>query len=471
MESCVVWFLVRIIAITTTILWIHRTVFVGAFSRSTIYPAFTVPLSFNSHPRVKQLFSGKEDYDNFEETSFAKRQDSAASPQPYWEGGDFDWNEYDNMPDSVNPQDFLEPDVLQWEKCATSAGTAWVLLPPPSVSQPTCIVHFVGGTFMGSAPNVWYRTLLQDIVRHTSCAVIATSIPVTISQSPLNHVRLSQQLLQQFRIAYRDVLVDEYGSEVLQLIPLCGIGHSLGARLLTVLATTTLGKVQVSPPSSRESFTTLTYKSYVLISFTNYGAAAGIPGVAQLFRQSRRLERQKQQEMEPGGAADDREWDDDNDDEDFSELWQELTDFVQAGATRVQKALTPPSKALEFHPNPEQLWAAIQQDQRYTIPQTLIVQFDDDEIDQSAQFATSIVNCSDTKFARLRGTHLTPVSFVSHHAGDKDENRSFLEHINSRAGRLLFQLFRGRQQLSHQESLRELRQSIARYITEVVTKP
>jgi Protein of unknown function (DUF1350) len=463
MVSCIASLIVRIVLVATTGQW---TVFSNAFSSST---PFARSRTSSSYPYAQRVFSRREDYYDYGDNADTGRRDSAVSSQPYWDDSDVDWNEYDGLPDSVTPQEFLEPDVLEWEKCATAAGTAWVLLPPPSVSQPTCIVHFVGGTFMGSAPNVWYRTLLQDIVRHTSCAVIATSVPVTISQSPLNHVKLSNQLLQQFRIAYRDVLADEYGAELLQAIPLCGIGHSLGARLLAVLATSTLGKITVAPQSSRQSSTTLSYKSFVLISFTNYGAAAGIPGVAQLFRNSRRLERQKQQDLSPDVTGDDSEWDDD--DEDFSELWQELTNFVQAGATRVQTALTPPSKSLEFHPTPEQLWTAIQQNQRYTIPQTLIVQFDDDEIDQSAQFAASIANCSDTKFARLRGTHLTPVSFVSHHAGKKEENRSFLQQINSRAGRLLLQLFQGRQQVSQQESLRELRQSIARYITEVVTKP
>jgi hypothetical protein len=79
------------------------------------------------------------------------------------------------------------------------------------------------------------------------------------------------------------------------------------------------------------------------------------------------------------------------------------------------------------------------------------------------------------KFARIRGTHLTPVSVQDDQAvavgGSSDISRAWFQQINSRAGRVLWAALKGRQQAESNEiALRELRQSVARYITEIVTK-
>jgi len=363
----------------------------------------------------------------------------------------------------------LQEDTMEWERFPTDAGVVHVLLPPPTVLLPTTVIHFTGGTFFGSAPNLWYRQLLQDIVKNTQAVVVATSIPVTLLQSPLQHVKLAKKIQRQFETAWRDVLVDEYGDD-LQTVPICGLGHSLGARLMVVMSTlgtaATTAKERkkrvVSPPP---------YKSSILISFSNYGASAGIPGISQLNKASRRI---KEKEVHDGGRPKSRrrdDWlDDDDDDEDWGELFQELQGALREQAGWVKLALTPSSQQLELYPTPEQLWSALQEDRRYTIPETLVVQFDDDEIDQSSKLATALQQTSDVKFARVRGTHLTPVSVQNDQAGSAD-SRAWLQQINSRAGRILFALLKGRRQSgSNEVSLLELRQSIARYIIEVVTK-
>ena len=48
---------------------------------------------------------------------------------------------------------------LDWEVCSDGESEALVLLPPAAVERPTAVVHFIGGTFFGSAPKLWYRTL------------------------------------------------------------------------------------------------------------------------------------------------------------------------------------------------------------------------------------------------------------------------------------------------------------------------
>jgi hypothetical protein len=211
---------------------------------------------------------------------------------PYWEDEDDDDDdafERDRQYGSYDGsyEESLQEDVMEWERIQTDAGVVHVLLPPQTVLLPTCVIHFTGGTFFGSAPNLWYRQLLQDIVKNTQAAVIATSIPVTLLQSPLQHVKLAKKVQRQFQTAWTDVLLDEYG-ETLQNVPVCGLGHSLGARLMVVLAT--LGALPASGSGRKPRITPPPYKSAVLVSFTNYGAAAGIPGIYQLNKASRRME-------------------------------------------------------------------------------------------------------------------------------------------------------------------------------------
>jgi hypothetical protein len=288
-------------------------------------------------------------------------------------------------------------------------------------------------------------------------------------QSPLQHVQLAQKIRRQFQTAWWNVLVDEYGQDALAGVPVCGLGHSLGARLLVVLATLQ---------------STQQYKSFILMSFTNHRAAAGIPGIAQLIKTSQRLEQQEddqdddevpsswREERRRNGARRRRrrrdDWWDDEDDDDWGELLQDLRDSVRKQTNRVRTALTPAAQDLEFYPTPEQLWTALTENARYTVKQTLVVQFDDDEVDQSAKLASCLKATSDVKFSRLRGTHLTPVST---HDSSGQSRKAVWQQVNDRVGRTLVKLLlSGRRRRPNKEALQDLRQTIARYITEVVTK-
>jgi Protein of unknown function (DUF1350) len=369
--------------------------------------------------------------------------DDERPSSPAYQGREY-WDRSEDDPASwESASDYrtrLERDVPEWEPCKTdSDGTAWVLLPPPSVVQPTAVIHFVGGTLLGSSPQVWYRQLLEGIVKNTSAAVVASTIPLTLTKSPLNHVRLARSLQRQFEIAYNEVLIDEYGP--LPTVPVCGMGHSLGARLLVVRATLGERPRRTPPP----------YKSFILMSFTNHRAASGIPGLAELSRRSRDLEQRPTARQRRTSAKVDSESDD---------ILQSMTEYVKSGTNYVQALLTPAPSSLEFYPSPGELWKAISEGQRYLIPQTLVVQFDDDPIDQSSQLATSIGG--NVKFCRLRGTHLLPASS----GGSEDDSHAKGNRANP-LERLLARATTSRENIN---ALRELRQSIARYITEVVTK-
>ena len=335
---------------------------------------------------------------------------------------------------------------VDWE--LAEDGNTWVCLPPAYVSRPTAIVHFCGGTFFGSSPKLWYKTLLEGVVRATQCTIVATPIPVTLLKNPLQHVQLSRTLQRNFQMAVVDILEDEYGD--LEDVPIVGMGHSLGARLMTVLATLSQPKNSAVAP----------YASYILMSFTNYGASASIPGVQSLLKERRKIDYN-------GGRR--RSYDDWEDEDEEDVEWEELYREFQETMSDVKDALTPRSEDLEFVPSPDQLWTALLDDKRYSVPQTLLVQFDQDDVDQSPRLAETLVktNSSDVKFARLNGNHLTPVNV------DDDDNGKggggWLQ-LPTQASKAAWKLIRGSGKSVQQdsESLLDLRQSIARYISDVV---
>lgn len=386
---------------------------------------------------------------------------------------------------------------LEWEACSCDTGTAHVLLP---VDRPTCVIFFVGGTFFGSAPSWWYHGFLTDLVKHTQAAVIATSIPVTLS-TPLNHVSLAKKLQRQFQVAWRDVLVDEYGQQM-EGIPICGIGHSLGARLLVVLATLHSPPQQPSKESQRPSWPSsypkppTTFKALVLISFTNHGAATAIPGIHSLNRASRKLEQEINQAKKKNAkknksrnrqTSSQQSWYYDPDsnyyendeyeeeeEEDWGDILEDLGTIVQEQATKLKSVLTPSSESLEFYPGPDQLWKALALDHRYTVNNTLVVQFDDDEMDQSSKLAFILQNVNRSVFfSRIRGTHLTPILLVSSSSSSSPDNGGLVNRIYQRLGKELARIWTGRpwNNLQNKEARSRLRQAVSSYLIEILAKP
>ena len=438
----------------------------------------TVNVAYKTHRihRIQQglsrRFQNRESYNYYDDYYDSLDEDQRVEKDDYWyeekqslqqqsRGGMY--KVYFDSSAAVDPKETQ----LDWEICSNGENEALVLLPPEAVERPTAVLHFVGGTFFGSLPKVWYGSLLEGIVRNTQCAIVITPIPVTLLKSPLQHVSLARKLRSSFEYAWSSVLEDEYSD--LSDVPVCGLGHSLGARLLVVMTTLSKNKVGTIP----------SFKSFILISFTNFGAEAGIPGVSALLKETKKQERTSQVSRERErrkNAQKSREKrftdgsfakeGDEEDDEEWGELIEDLQQLLKEQASRVRNALTPDSRDLEFNPSPEQLWKAIRDDRRYAVPKTLLVQFDDDVIDQSSKLAHVLhdTNSSEVHFARLRGAHLTPVSV------DRGDDAGWFG-LTSKTSVAVWKAIKGRDAtLAQDEAMRDLRQSICRYISDVVTK-
>ena len=96
----------------------------------------------------------------------------------------------------------------------------WVLLP----RQPIGIVHFLGGAFVATAPQVTYRCLLEELGKK-GYIVVATPF----NNTTLDHGAIARNVLHRFetileRLKQNHLLGSGY-------LPIYGIGHSMGCKL------------------------------------------------------------------------------------------------------------------------------------------------------------------------------------------------------------------------------------------------
>ncbi|XP_010249395.1 PREDICTED: uncharacterized protein LOC104591937 [Nelumbo nucifera] len=92
---------------------------------------------------------------------------------------------------------------------------AWVL--KPRNSKPTSVVHFIGGIFVGAAPQLTYRLFLERL-SEKGAMVIATPYA-----SGFDHFLIADEVQFKFDRCLR------FLQEIVNDLPTFGIGHSLGS--------------------------------------------------------------------------------------------------------------------------------------------------------------------------------------------------------------------------------------------------
>ncbi|XP_068326071.1 uncharacterized protein [Pyrus communis] len=97
----------------------------------------------------------------------------------------------------------------------TQVEGAWVL--KPRNSEPKAVVHFIGGIFVGAAPQLTYRLFLERL-SEKGILVIATPYA-----SGFDHFFIADETQFKFDRCYR------FLKETVQDLPTFGIGHSLGS--------------------------------------------------------------------------------------------------------------------------------------------------------------------------------------------------------------------------------------------------
>ena len=139
---------------------------------------------------------------------------------------------------------------MDWQEISGSS----ILLP----QRPIGTVHFLGGAFVGTAPNITYRWLLEQLGKE-GFVVIATPFV-----NSLDHIAIARSVLNRFEsILERLQATNALGQRYL---PIYGIGHSLGCKLHLLIG----------------SLFSVERAGNILISFNNYPVRRAIPLIEQL---------------------------------------------------------------------------------------------------------------------------------------------------------------------------------------------
>ncbi|MGV2826478.1 DUF1350 family protein [Myxosarcina sp. GI1(2024)] len=130
----------------------------------------------------------------------------------------------------------------------------WIYLPQRDIRG---IIHFLGGAFVATAPQISYRLLLERIGKE-GYAVIATPFLNT-----LDHLAIAREVLNRFEtILDRLHRTNKLGQRYL---PIYGIGHSMGCKLHLLIG----------------SIYNVERAGNILISFNNYPVNRAIPFIEQ----------------------------------------------------------------------------------------------------------------------------------------------------------------------------------------------
>ena len=221
-----------------------------------------------------------------------------------------------------------------------------------SSAKATCVCHFIGGAFVGASPQLTYRVFLEKLAKRASCVVVAT--PYELS---FDHLRVVDDCQFKFDRAFAKLDAD------LQTLPVVSIGHSMGAHVHALI-------------NSRYE---LNREALVLISYNNKPATDAVPLFAEVFVPGLSA---ISPVLQPLAASPLREGlrDVDRNVRSFApEAVKELLTVVD----QLEPLLLDVSNGRkEFQPTPEEAKELIKK--YYSGPNTLLIKFRDDTIDETA---------------------------------------------------------------------------------------
>jgi hypothetical protein len=223
----------------------------------------------------------------------------------------------------------------------------WVLVP----ARPVAIIHFLGGAFVATAPQITYRRLLEFLADR-GYIIVATPFLNTFEHGDMAEAALGQ--LERCLVW----LERRYGAGEL---PIYGLGHSMGCKLHLLMGSLFEASDDLRSIGGQRA-------GNILISYNNSGAKDAIPMMDQM-----------------------------------SQVMAQVSS--QFGGNLPIGAMTAP----EFSPSPRETNRLIAK--HYNVPRNLLVKFSNDSIDQTLPLAAILEDCFPHTIttARLRGSHLTPL--------------------------------------------------------------
>lgn len=291
----------------------------------------------------------------------------------------------------------------------------YILRPPTSI-PPKAVIHFLGGAFFGAAPHITYNTFLH---RLSERGYIVVATPYNLS---FNYLQVVQSIVSCWESVESD-LAAEYGP-----LPIIGLGHSAGS-LFHALASSLFD--DITPKAAN-----------VLISFNNRPASSAIPMYQQLVAPTARAaitlanavpeptrtrllktpevlrKALEESPLTPKALISEVMPTADEARMVVEQVWPLLREVagMKEEEEEIRDEMNKGSRqegAPEFYPNPQDVKDSVAS--LYAVTSTLIVQFENDELDDSDDIATAIrrrgVDGSvDVSMVSLNGSHVTPLA-------------------------------------------------------------
>lgn len=228
---------------------------------------------------------------------------------------------------------------MDWQEISGS----WVLVPP----RPVAIVHFLGGAFVATAPQLTYRRLLERLADE-GYVIIATPFVNTF-----DHRDIAQSVLRSFE---RALYTLESSALRRQALPIYGMGHSMGCKLHLLIG----------------SLYPIERAGNILISYNNSSAREAVPLVEQVSA--------------------------------FFASSLALVPFNSPFLTEMSSSFS-----VEFTPSPGETNQLIEK--QYQVRRNLLVKFRNDTIDQTRSLSNLLTDLFPEMVVtqRLAGNHLTPL--------------------------------------------------------------
>ncbi|KAL3148901.1 hypothetical protein ABBQ32_001769 [Trebouxia sp. C0010 RCD-2024] len=246
----------------------------------------------------------------------------------------------------------------------------WVLRPLEGPT--TSVVHFLGGAFVGAAPQLTYRLLLESLAAR-GIMVIATPFSTNF-----NHLRIADEIHYKWdRCIHNPVIAAE-----IRNLPVYGLGHSMGSLQHLLI-------------SARYASTSRA--GNILMSFNNKPATDAIPFFSPFIAPGARALGPFLAQMTKNPFTSQLL--------NASELMRGLSPAMVRQVLPLLDQLTPiytdlAQGRLEFTPEPDETKRLIRT--FYGVPSNLLIQFVDDDIDQTPQLASTL-NAASVTTSSIKG--------------------------------------------------------------------
>ncbi|CAD6219097.1 unnamed protein product [Miscanthus lutarioriparius] len=275
-----------------------------------------------------------------------------------------------------------------------------LIFPPPRGRRPLAVIKFLGGAFIGAVPEVTYGYLLELLARE---GFLVVCVPYNVT---FDHEAAAREVFQRFHASYDALLASglpEAGLSALDIaeLPLYSVGHSNGALLQLLVGSYFSEKIP---------------KANAIVSFNNRPASEAVPYFEQigpLFSQLMPMMEASPVYSVARNASGDawkalfdlaggflREYD--------QEAMVSLSKFVDQLPSVMNQVTEGVS---EFKPTPPENREFCKNS--YSVPNTLLVKFSVDAIDDTDIVEDVLRPRVDSiggqiKKVILSGTHLTP---------------------------------------------------------------